>query len=130
MTFVTYLASKTNGGKREVLNTMVTASMLTMPSLPELPQQQNIVGMLGVTIVFQTSDFPPCVLLTRLCHESHLIPLLDFQLGSYKPHQKFSTYFVGGFCSNLECILSHVNIGNVQYISEIHKICVGFLVPT
>ena len=100
--------SKTNGGKPEVLNTKVSASMSTMPSLPELPQQQNIVYMLAVAFVFKTTGFPPFVLLTRLCHESHVIPLLDFRFASYELYGKFPTYFVGVFCSNLECILSHI----------------------
>ena len=66
----------------------------------------GIVDMFAVTFVFKTSGFLPFVLLTRLCHESHVIPLLDFRLGSYEPYRKFSSYFVGVFCSNLECILS------------------------
>ena len=89
---------------------------------------------------------PPFVLLTRLCHGSHVISLLDFRLGSYKPYRKFPTYFVGDFCSNLECILSisiseiydilcrlflfqlrvyfvvNIYIVNFRYISEIYDI--------
>ena len=75
----------------------------------------------------------------RLCHESHVRPLLDFRLGSYEPYRKFPTYFVGGFCSNLEfqiydifcrlfcsnleCILSYIYIGNLRYIWQ------AFFVP-
>ena len=51
--------SKTNVGKPEVLNTKVNASMSTMPSLPELPQQQNIVDMLAVGYLYvQDFRFP------------------------------------------------------------------------
>ena len=82
----------------------------------------GIVDMLAVTFVFKTSGFPPFVLLVRLCHESHVRPLLDFRLGSYEPYRKFPTYFVGVFCSNLEGILSCVYIGNFRYISEIYDI--------
>ena len=84
----------------------------------------GIADMFAVTFVFKTSGFPPFVLLTRLCHESHVIPLLDFRLGSYEPYQKFSTYFVGVFCSNLECILSYIYMGNLRYI------LLAFFVPT
>ena len=86
--------------------------MLTMLSQPELPQQQNILDMVAITFV----------VLSRLCHESHVIPLLDFRLGSYEPHRKFATYFVGAFCSNVECILSCVCVGDFQHISEIYDI--------
>ena len=92
--------------------------MSTMPSLPELPQQQNIADMLAVNFVFKTTGFPPFVLLTRLCHETYLMPQLGFQLGSYEPYRKFSTYFVSGCCFNLKCILPDIYIGNFQYISE------------
>ena len=66
--------------------------------------KRGIVDMLAFTFVFKIFKFPDYfVLLTRLCHESHVIPLLDFRLGSYEPYRKFPTYFVGVFCSNLAC---------------------------
>ena len=40
------------GNLKTVLNTKVPARMSTMPSLPEVPQQKNIVDMLAVTFVF------------------------------------------------------------------------------
>ena len=106
----------------------------------------DIVDMLAVTFVFTTSGFPPFVLLTRLCHGSHVRPLLDFRLRSYEPYRKFPTYFVGVFCSNLECkfpiyiseiydifcrlllfqlrvyFVVYIYIGNFRYISEIYDI--------
>ena len=36
-----------------------------------------------------------------------------------KISRKFPTYFVSFFCSNLECVLSYINIGNFRYISKI-----------
>ena len=102
-------------------NTKVTASMSTMFYCGS-SGRLGIVDMLAVTFVFKTSGFPPFVLLTGLCHESHVIPLLDFRLGSYEPYRTFPTYFVGVFCSNLECILSYVDIGNFRYILEIYDI--------
>ena len=82
----------------------------------------RIVDIIAVTFVFKTSGFLPFVLLSTLCHESHVIPLLDFRLSSYEPYQKFPTYFVGVFCFNLKYILSHKYIGNFPYISEIYDI--------
>ena len=70
----------------------------------------------------KTSGFPPFVLLTRLCHESQVIPLLDFRLGSYEPYRKFLTYFVGVFCYNLECNSSYIYARNFRHISEIYDI--------
>ena len=97
-------------------NTKVTSSMSTMFFCCGSSGRVGIVDMFAVIFVFMTSGFPPFVLLTRLCHESHVIPLLDFRLGSYEPYRKFPTYFVGVFCSNLECILSYIYIGNLRYI--------------
>ena len=36
--------------------------------------------------------------------------------------RKFPFYFVSVFCNNLQCILTHIYIGNFQYISEIYNI--------
>ena len=83
----------------------------------------GIVDMLAVTFVFKTSGFPPFVLLTRLCHESHERPLLAFRLGSYEPYRKFPTYFVSVFCFNLECKLP-IYIGNLRHNLQ------AFFVPT
>ena len=81
-------------------NTKVTASMSTMFLCCGSSGRVGIVDMFAVTFVFKTLGFPPFVLLMRLCHESLVIPLLDFRLGSYEPYRKFRTYFVGVFCSN------------------------------
>ena len=68
-------------------------------------------------------DVATLCLLTRLCYESHVRPLLDFRLGSYEPYRKFPTYFVGVFCSNLECKFPmYIDIVNFRYISEIYDI--------
>ena len=121
------LVSKTNGGKPEVLNKKVNASMSAMPSLPELPQQKNIVDMLALTFLFKTSGLPPFVLLTILCLESHVIPLLDFRLGSHESYRKFPTYFVGVFCSNLEYILLYIYTSETPNVYRKFTQCfVGF----
>ena len=103
-----------------------------------------IVDMLAVTSVLKTSGFPPFVLLTRLCHESHVIPLLDLRLGSYEPYRKFPTYFVGVFCSNFE-LFCHLSISEIydifcrlfcsnlecilsKYMSETSYICRKFTI--
>ena len=77
-----------------MLNTKVTANISTMFCCYGSSGRLSIVNMLAVTFVFNTKGFPPFVLLSRLCLESYVIPLLDFRLGSYEPHQKFPTYFV------------------------------------
>ena len=59
-------------------NTKVTANMSTIFFCCGSSGRLGIVDMLAVTFVFKTSGFPPFVLLTRLCHESHVIPLLRF----------------------------------------------------
>ena len=77
-------------------NTKVTASMSTMFYCGS-SGRRGIVDMLAVTFVFKTSGFPPFVLLTGLCHEIHVIPLLDFRLGSYEPYQwRKSAEIIGG----------------------------------
>ena len=86
----------------------------------------------------QDFRFPPFVLFTRLCHESHVIPparfptwlkwtiskILDifcrrflFQLRVYfvvYMYRKFTIYFAGFFCSNLGCIMSYIYIGQTS----------------
>ena len=117
MNQVGYLA-KVSRDFRNIISwayTKVTASMSTIFFCCGSSGRHGIVDMLAVTFVFKISGFPPFVLLTRLCHESHVIPLLDFRLGSYEPYRKFPTYFVGVFCSNLECKLP-IYIGNSRDI--------------
>ena len=106
-----------------MLNTKVTANISTMFCCCGSSGRLSIVNMLAVTFVFNTKGFPPFVLLSRLCLESYVIPLLDFRLGSYEPYQKFPTYFVGVFVptESVFCRV-HISIANFRYISEIYGI--------
>ena len=120
------LVSKTNGGKPEVLNTKITANMSTMPTLPELPQHKNIVDMLAVTFVFaheimsrksrDTSARSPTWLIWTISKISDIFcRRFLFQLKVYfvvNIYRKFTIYFAGVFCSNLECILLYIYISD------------------
>ena len=63
----------------------------------------------------QDFRFPAICFAREICHKSHARSLLDFRLGSYEPYRKFPTYFVGVFCSHLECKLP-IYIGNLRFI--------------
>ena len=120
------LVSKTKSGKPEVLNTKVTANISTMPTLPELPQQKNIVDVLAVTFVFAheimsrksrdtSARFPTWLIWTISKISVIFCRRCLFKLRVYfvvNIYRKFTIYFVGFFCSNLECILLHIYISD------------------